>query len=73
MEDPGDRIGISYSGPALWSQRCQREGGSAGVSGGCCSLSPMERMGSGPWELKASVPEKHIEEVAQRTGWDPEE
>lgn len=43
------------------------------VSGGRCSLSPMERMGSGPWELKASVPEKDIEEVAQRTGWDPEE
>ena len=41
------------------------EGGSGGVSGGPCSLSPMERVGSGPQELKASVLEKGMEEMVE--------
>ena len=41
------------------------KGGSSGVSGGPCSLSPMERVGSGPQELKASVLEKGMEEMVE--------
>ena len=46
-------------------QRCPRKGGSGGVSGGPCSLSPMERVGSGPQELKASFLEKGMEEMVE--------